>query len=88
VQPFDFFLFEETAPPQMERLLPTQRVYVEGQDFATMSYSGSGTAEATVQPVDVRIPPGDTPSGNTSGCEDSDFASVTADNIALVQRGT
>ena len=88
LQPFDFFLFEETAPPQMERLQPTLRLYVEGQDFATMSYSGSGTANAPVQPVDVRIPPGDTPSGNTSGCEDADFAGFTSGNIALVQRGT
>jgi Zn-dependent M28 family amino/carboxypeptidase len=41
-----------------------------------------------VQPVDDRIPPGDTQSGNTSGCEDSDFAGFTQGNIALVQRGT
>lgn len=88
VQPFESFLFEETVPPEMERIQPTPRLYVEGQDFATMSYSGSGNVEETVQPVDVHILPGDTPNGNTSGCEDSDFANFTTGNIALVQRGT
>ena len=88
VQPFEFLLFEETAPPQMERLQPTPRVYLVNEEFATMSYSGSGSAEAVVQPVDVRVPPGDVPSGNTSACEDADFADFTAGNVALVQRGT
>src|SRR3712207_4165831 len=41
LQPFDFFLFGENTPSQMERLQPTPRLYVEGQDFATMSYSRS-----------------------------------------------
>ena len=60
-------------------------MYVEDEDFAAMSYSGSGNVNAPVQAVDINLV-GDRAS--TSGCEDTDFAGFTPGNIALIQRGT
>ena len=60
--------------------------YAENSDFAVMSYSGSGViVNAVVQPVDLLLPP---IGGSTSGCEDADFDTFTAGNVALIQRGT
>ena len=56
----------------------TREVQWDGVDFATMSYSGSGDVTALVS----------TPSGDSRGCFESDFAGFTAGNIALVLRGT
>jgi Zn-dependent M28 family amino/carboxypeptidase len=60
---------------------------VDGVDFATMSYSGSGEVTAHVVAVDL-IVPSPAPSTSTSGCEAADFAGFPAGNIALIQRGT
>ncbi|MQA06409.1 MAG: M20/M25/M40 family metallo-hydrolase [Streptosporangiales bacterium] len=87
-QPFDFPFFQETAPPEFERVAPDARTYVEGEDFLTMEYSGSGDVTGTVQAVDLVLPPGADPNTSTSGCEASDFADFTAGNVALIQRGT
>lgn len=55
---------------------------MNGTDFATMQYSGSGN-------VTGNMTAGNTPAGTTiSGCAASDFAGFPAGNIALVQRGT
>jgi Zn-dependent M28 family amino/carboxypeptidase len=87
VQEFDFPFFEETAPSTFALTSPATN-YVNGTDFATMEFSGSGSPTASVVPVDVRIPPGPTPSGNTSGCEPADFTGFPTGAVALVQRGT
>jgi Zn-dependent M28 family amino/carboxypeptidase len=47
--------------------------------------SGFGTVSAAVVPIDINLVP---PRANTSGCETTDFASFSAGNIALIQRGT
>jgi Zn-dependent M28 family amino/carboxypeptidase len=87
-QPFDFPFFQETAPAVFERVSPDPRTFTT-DEFATMSYWGSGDATAKLQAVDVVVPIGDNPPNtSTSGCEAADFAGFTAGNIALMQRGT
>ena len=85
-QTFLFPYFEETAPASFERVSPQPKTYTE-DEFSVMQYSGSGTAEGKIVPVDVTVPPTPEPSSN-SGCEAADFAGFTAGSIALVQRGT
>ncbi|MFC5745802.1 M28 family metallopeptidase [Actinomadura rugatobispora] len=94
VQPFAFPFFRENSTAVLNQTSPEARTYAptppDGSsvgDFATMTYSGSGDVTATVQAVDLTLPPSPAPS-STSGCEAADFAGFTAGNIALVQRGT
>ena len=87
VQKFEYEQFEEGEPAELERTQPTPRTYENGAEFNIMEYSGSGDVTASIEPVDVVIPPGATP-GSTSGCEASDFDGFTAGNVALIQRGT
>jgi Zn-dependent M28 family amino/carboxypeptidase len=87
-QSFTFNAFDELAPSVFERVSPTARSYVDGEDFYTAEYSGSGNVTAPIQAVDVVMPPGATASSSNSGCETTDFAGFTRGNIALVQRGT
>jgi Zn-dependent M28 family amino/carboxypeptidase len=86
-QDFLFNSFRELADPVFERVSPEPRTYVPSEDFFTASYSGSGNVTAPIQAVDV-VEPTDVASASTSGCEAADFATFTAGNIALVQRGT
>ena len=50
-QPFEFPFFKETAPSQFARTAPTPPRFVNGTDFATMTYSGSGDVTAPVTAV-------------------------------------
>jgi Zn-dependent M28 family amino/carboxypeptidase len=90
IQPFDFAFFSETAPPELDRVSPSPKTYVEGTDFFTMDYSGSGDVTGTVVPTnDIVIPPGATASTSNSGCETGDFPTApTGPSVALIQRGT
>ncbi len=87
VQEFDFPFFQELEPPVLEQISPIPTTYEPEVDFFTMQYSGSGDVTATVQAVDLVLPPAPVPS-STSGCEAADFAGFAAGNIALIQRGT
>ncbi|MFI6170505.1 M28 family metallopeptidase [Nocardia sp. NPDC051052] len=94
VQQFDFPFFQEKSTAAMAQISPDAKTYKptapgssEFGDFATLTYSGSGNAQGTIQAVDLTLPPTPQPS-STSGCEAQDFAGFTAGNIALVQRGT
>ncbi|MEU4575909.1 M28 family metallopeptidase [Nonomuraea sp. ATR24] len=94
LQPFEFPFFQENATAAMQRVSPNPRTFTptppDGSsvgEFATMTYSGSGDVTATLQNVDLQLPPPPTP-GSTSGCEAADFAGFTPGNIALVQRGS
>ena len=89
-QPFEFPYFNENAPSQFSRTAPDPAPFVNGTDFATMTYSGSGDVTAPVTAVGpLNVPIGDTEAGTTaSGCVAADFAGFPAGNIALVQRGT
>lgn len=81
--------------PSFVQLAPTPTTYKNLVDFIKLS-AGVGTAEGTVQAVDLFIdttadptdPTSRHPANSTSGCETADFAGFTAGNIALVQRGT
>jgi Zn-dependent M28 family amino/carboxypeptidase len=87
-QEFTFTFVGDRTPPILEKVSPEPaKAYVDGVDFATMSYSGSGDFTAQVVAVDLVVPaPG--PGATTSGCESADFAGFPAGAIALVQRGT
>ncbi|MDH4206908.1 MAG: M28 family peptidase, partial [Desulfobacteraceae bacterium] len=85
IQQFETPYFEELSTPLLEQISPNPTSYIEGTDFATMTYSGSGDVTAPIQDVDLMMPP---TGGSTSGCEAPDFAGFTAGNIALIQRGT
>ncbi|GAA4571794.1 M28 family metallopeptidase [Planotetraspora kaengkrachanensis] len=94
IQPFEFPFFQEHSTAAMQQVSPDARTYTptppDGSsvgEFATMTYSGAGDVTATVQNVDLVLPPTPTPS-STSGCEAADFASFTPGNVALLQRGT
>ncbi|HZB31692.1 MAG TPA: M28 family metallopeptidase [Streptosporangiaceae bacterium] len=94
IQPFEFPFFAENSTATMNQVSPDPTTYAptppDGSsvgDFATMTYSGSGDVTATVQAIDLTLPPAPAP-GSTSGCEAADFAGFTTGNIALMQRGT
>ena len=77
-QEFTFQLVSDVSPPVFAQTAPTPTTYVDGVDFMTATYSGSGD---NTRPVSV-------PSGDNRGCFAADFAGFPAGNIALVLRGT
>ena len=87
-QDFTFNSFRELSDPIFDVTLPDLPAYVAGEDFFTAEYSGSGDVTASLQAVDLVLPPGATASTSNSGCEASDFDTFVEGNIALVQRGT
>jgi Zn-dependent M28 family amino/carboxypeptidase len=86
-QEFEFLFVGDATPPILNRLTAPAASFVNGVDFATISYSGSGDVTANLVAVDL-IVPSPAPNASTSGCEASDFAGFVAGNIALLQRGT
>ncbi len=88
VQPFAFKTFAELADATFERISPDPHVYVPGDEFLIMSYSGSGDVTAPVTPVDLVLPPGAAANTSSSGCEAADFENFPDGNVALMQRGT
>jgi hypothetical protein len=81
--------------PVFVQLAPIEKTFSYPIEFLGLS-GGTGIAEGTVQAVDIKIdetadatdPTSNNPINSTSGCEPEDFASFTAGNIALIQRGT
>jgi len=88
VQTFTIPVFEQLEPSRLARIAPSQKVYTPTAEFGTFTNSASGSVTATLQAVDLVIPPGAMANSSTSGCDAGDFAGFTAGNIALVQRGT
>lgn len=86
-QEFTFPFVGDRTPPAFQQISPTAVTYVDGVDFGTMQYSGSGDTTASLVAVDLVLPPGP-PNSSTSGCEAADFAGFPAGAIALIQRGT
>jgi Zn-dependent M28 family amino/carboxypeptidase len=86
-QEFTFLFVGDQSPPVLQRTTAPAQSFVDGVDFATMSYSASGDVTAAVSAVDLIVP---SPFANasTSGCEAADFAGFTVGHIALMQRGT
>ncbi|MFD0886855.1 M28 family metallopeptidase [Streptosporangium algeriense] len=94
LQPFEFGYFTENSVATLAQISPDAKTYTPTEqgsstlgDFSTMTYSASGDVTATVQAVDLTLPPPPSP-GSTSGCEASDFAGFTRGNVALIQRGS
>lgn len=87
-QEFTFTFVGDETPPTLEQTAPDPTTYVDGVDFGTMSYSGSGDVTAGVTAVDLVLPPGAAANTSTSGCEAADFAGFPAGDVALMQRGT
>jgi len=86
--PFQFVFNADLTPPVFEQVSPDPASYVDGVDFASMTYSPNGDVTAPVTAVDLVVPSPGADNGNTSGCEAADFAGFPAGSIALVQRGT
>ena len=82
---FEFRLFSELSPSQLDQTAPAVVVYDNGVDFATGQFSGAGEVTAAVEAVDLELGLGNT---STSACEPEDFDGFTSGNIALVQRGS
>lgn len=83
VQEFVFPFTGDNSPPVLNRITAPAVTFVNGIDYASMSYSGSGDSTASVYAVDLNI-------GGAvldSGCQASDFAGFPAGSIALVRRG-
>jgi Zn-dependent M28 family amino/carboxypeptidase len=78
VMPFTFQLVSDRTPPEFAQVSPNAATYVNGVDYATMTYSGSGD---TTAPLAL-------PSGDSRGCEAADWAGFPAGSVALVERGT
>ena len=86
VQEFTFPFFQQLSASTFEQVSPTPAVYVEGTDYFTADFSGSGDVTGVIAPVDLTLPPTPEPS-STSGCEPEDFTGFTAGDVALIQRG-
>ena len=86
---FDFLYNADATPPTLAQTAPTATTYVDGNDYASMTFSESRTAETRpVYAVDLNIPAAGLPANsNTSGCETADFAGFPQGAIALLQRG-
>jgi aminopeptidase Y len=84
--------FSEGSPPVLQETAPEQQTFIAGTrpafDGDFVSFTGTGDVTASVQGVDLVLPPGADPNSSTSACEVEDFAGFLPGNIALVQRGT
>jgi hypothetical protein len=82
---FDFVYNADRTPP----LLTVQggKDYVDGNDFASMTFSPNGDTTAQVVAVDLVNAEGQPDNTSSSGCQAADFAGFPAGAIALVQRG-
>jgi Zn-dependent M28 family amino/carboxypeptidase len=87
-QNFQFQFNSDRTPPVFQQLAPQVVNYVDGVDFASMTYSGNGDVTASVHAVNLTIPPSAIAGTAPSGCVAADFAGFPAGSIALVQRGT
>ena len=88
-QAFEFLYNADATPPTLRQESPNAVTYVDGPDYATMTFSGSiATTTANVFAVDLVLPNAPGPGATTSGCEAADFAGFPAGAIALMQRGT
>ena len=83
-QPFDFDYYEVVGTPTLARTSAPMASFVYSTDGATgdfqdMSYSGSGSVEGAIVPIDV--------ASADSGCEEGDFPVAAANQVALIKRG-
>lgn len=88
-QKFLFPFFQDVTPPEFVRQSPRRRVYEANVEFASMTYSDSGSASGQLIPAGgIVIPATPTPS-SASGCVAADYTPAPSPGaIALIQRGT
>ena len=90
-QSFTADIFTELADPHLAATPAANPAWVANQDFATMEFSGDGTANgASIAIIDF-VAPTTKASTSNAGCEDADFAAGAtslAGKIAVIQRGT
>jgi Zn-dependent M28 family amino/carboxypeptidase len=72
LQEFMFAFYQQLSEPSLEA---GGKIYTEGEDFITMTYSGSGDVTAAGTPV------------ANLGCDAADFAGFEAGTIAVISRG-
>jgi Zn-dependent M28 family amino/carboxypeptidase len=87
-QTFTYTFTKDVTPPELQQISPNAKTYKANEDFASMTYSGSGNVTAPVTAVDLDFPPPATAGTSDSGCEAADFAGFPVGSIALMQRGT
>jgi Zn-dependent M28 family amino/carboxypeptidase len=93
---FNMPVWNETAPPVLQQVSPTNKTYVAGTaaddnspsvDFIAFEHSPTKSlTNVKVVPTDDIVIP--SPGGTTSGCEMSDFPAATTGAVSLIQRGT
>jgi len=88
---FGFLFNADRTPPVFNHVSPSQATYVDGVDFASMTFSESvAQTTAPIFAADLGLgfttpaPDGTT---STSGCEAADFNGMPAGSIALTRRG-
>src|SRR5688572_186377 len=86
-QEFTFNFDGDQTAPALVQVSPTPTTYVDGVDYDSMQFSGSGDFTAPLTAVDLLVP-SPVANASTSGCEAADFAGFTPGHIALMQRGT
>src|SRR5687767_13451614 len=86
-QEFTFNFDGDASAPTLEQISPTPTTYIDGVDYDTMQFSGSGDFTAPLTAVDLVVP-SPVANASTSGCEEADFAGFPVGHIALMQRGT
>ena len=82
---FEFVYNADRTPPLLTVQGGTD--YVDGNDFASMTFSPNGDTTAEVVAVDLVNAEGQPDNTSSSGCQASDFAGFPRGAIALVQRG-
>ena len=89
IQDFELLSTRTLGPSSLTQVAPGSVTYVEDVDFNLMSQTDSGDVTGLITAVDIDLGTAGDGLGNnsTSGCEAADFASFTAGNIALIQRG-
>ena len=90
-QSFSADIFHENASPTLAAHPAATPAWVADQDYATMEFSGAGSATgAPIAIIDFAAPT-TKPSTSSAGCEDADFpagATSLAGKFAVIQRGT
>ena len=76
---YDYELWREQSDPVLRRTAPDEVDLVEGEDFSTMSYSGSGDVTAPAVAVNI--------DNEESGCSADDFADFPEGAVAITLRG-
>ena len=86
---FQFPFNADATPPTLQRVSPIPTTYVDGTQYASMTFSGSiPSTTAPLWAVDLVLPQAPAAGATTSGCEAADFAGMPPGSIALMQRGT